>query len=267
LLGEACLGLDGLDAAMYYYEEAVAEGGDYGERAQGRIEELRRRDTAEEAVDEGVEGEDEAEPVLRAGEDALGREDYDTAWRYFSQAYEGIQMTSTQISRAAVGMAACHLNASGADEAEGYLQVAEQHDAAGLEDRISELRSRISDLATGDAAAADGVERDELDELNTAALAAGRSHDFEAAFGYFEQMYESGRLPGTDQGRVAYNMGIACLYTHDYDAAHQYLTEAANTARPEHAERANEFLQALQDADDASEIVARIDPDRDLAEE
>ena len=77
----------------------VPHGGERGRTVVGR-----RREEAVEAVDDGVEGEDVAEAVLRAAEDALKIRDYYTAWQYFSQAYDVVQMTNPQISRAAVGM-------------------------------------------------------------------------------------------------------------------------------------------------------------------
>jgi thioredoxin-like negative regulator of GroEL len=268
LLGEACLGLDGLDAAMYYFEEATQTAtGDTQQRAQSRVEEIRRRDDAIDAEHEGVDGEQEAEAVLRAAEDALANNDHSTAWQYFSQAYDGIQMTNPQISRASVGMAQCHLNAGETQEAEGYLQVAEGADASALTDRIAGLREQIRQIDAGETAAEGGVERSELDELQAAGMAAARSGDWESAFRYFEQIYESSDVQGTQRGRAVMNMAICCLHTHDYDAAHQYFTEASSTARPERAALAAELLEQLSQLDDAADIVARIDVDRDMGDD
>jgi hypothetical protein len=265
LLGEACLGLDGLDAAMYYYEEAAQHGSaETQQQAQARIAEIGRRDDAVDAADEGVEGEQEAEAVLRAAEDALANHDFETAGQYFTQAYDGIQMTNAQISRASLGLAECHAAAGENDQAEGYLQVAESADASALTERIAALRARMAEVSAGEAAGADGVERTELDELHEAGLAAARTQDWEGAYGYFQQIYESGMAPATQRGRAAMNLGICCLYTHDYDAAVGYLTEASNTAHPDLAAKASEILTEIEQLDQAEAIVDRIDPDRYL---
>lgn len=267
LLGEACLGLDGLDAAMYYFEEAqqhapAAE----REKATARIEEIRRRDDAVDAVDEGVAGDDEATTVLATANDALGNQDYATAREYFQYAYDGIQMSPPLVAKAAVGLAWCHLHDDEAEMAEGYLQVAESQSGHDQAEQIAGIRDAIAQRATGDEAMADGVDRAELDELQRAGLAAAHGNDWEGAYRYFEAMYESGLQAGSDRGRAALNLGICCLMTHDYDAAHQYLTEASNTARPELASRANDMLARLSAMDDAAEIVHEIDVDRDMAD-
>jgi len=267
-LAEACMGLDALDAAMYYFEEASRDApATLQQRAQERIAEIGRRDDAEEAVHEGVAGDDEAETVLRAADDALANNDFDTAFEYYTQAYDGIQMTEAQISRASVGLARCHAERGEPDEAEGYLQVAESNDASQLTGEIANIRTRLEEVRAGEAALEGGVDRSELDELNEAALGAAASRDWESAFRYFEQMYESGLLPESDRGRVAHNMGLTCLYTHDYDAAHQYLTESQSTSRPEVAERSTVLLAHLDDLDDAADIIPELDPDQDIYRE
>lgn len=268
LLGEACLGLDGLDAAMYYYEEAVQNAtGDEQQKAQARIEEIKRRDDAVDAEYEGVDGQQEAEAVLLAAEDAVVNGDFDTAFRYFTQAYDGIQMTDPQISRASLGLAECHVNAGENQEAEGFLQVAESADASALTDRIATLRQTMAERDAGDAAGADGVERSELDELQRAGMAASRSQDWDAALEYFKQIYESDLAQATQRGRAAMNMGICCLYTHDYDAAVGYLTEASETARPDIAARATEIVAEIAELDQAEDIMDRIDPERDITDD
>ena len=262
-LGESCLGMESLDAAHWYFEQAQQYGSaEDRERATTRIAEIARLDDAVDADDEGVAGDAEADQVLAAADDALARYDYDNAWQYYSHAYQGIQMGRAQVARAAVGMAACHAHAGELDNAEGYLQVAEQNDTAAVADRITQLRSDMDALRAGEAALDDGVQRSELEELHLAAMAAASSHDWENAFRYFEQAYASGQLSGTDQGRVAYNMGITCLFTRDYDAAHQYFTEAQQTARSNIAAQADDMLDRLGEMDTAQDLAASIDPDQ-----
>ncbi|HEX6658250.1 MAG TPA: hypothetical protein VF065_09225, partial [Ilumatobacter sp.] len=60
-LGDACMGLGSLDAAMQYYEAglagATAEDADH---IRGRITDIREHDSAVDATADGVAGEDEA---------------------------------------------------------------------------------------------------------------------------------------------------------------------------------------------------------------
>ena len=137
---------------------------------------------------------------------------------------------------------------------------------AELTGRIADLRSRITQVAGGDQAVEGGVEMSELDELSRAALAAGASGDWESAYRYFLQMYESGQLAGTERGRVAHNLGITCVKTHDYDAAVGYLTESTQASRSDIAEVAAKILADLESMDNANDVADRIRSDTDLFE-
>lgn len=267
-LGEACLGLGSSDAAMWYFEAAVGDAtGEYLTQARARVAEIGRIDAAVDANADGVAGQTEADAVLNAADDARSRSDYETAWQHYSSAYEGIQMTPAQVSRAAIGMAACHVQAGEAQEAEGYLQVAESADPAAFRDQIEAIRSTIREIVGGESALADGVDRTELDELNRAAMNAAFSHDWDTAYRYFMQIYETDLLPGTDRGRVALNLGLSCLFRHDYDAAHQFLTEAPATAKPSTVEKANRILGVLARIDQAEDIVAELGSDGEITDE
>lgn len=267
IVGEACLGLASYDAAMYYLELAVqhAQGG-YRTSAEELLAQLRRIDEAQGVEMDGVDGSDEAEALLRVGEDAIERDDFDAAWHAFSEAYDGLRLSKAQLSRAAVGMAACHVQAGQAAEAEGYLQVAEGQEPAAVQARIDGLRRTIVSLREGQGAVEGGVDRAELDEVNRAAIAATWSHDIDTAYDLFLQMYQSPALPASDRGRVAVNLGVLCLYSHSYDAAHQYLTEAVEIGRPEKVRQANALLQRMAGMDEAADIAATIDLSRDIAE-
>jgi len=266
LLGEACAQLDAWDAAHYYLEEAQREGAaDVAEQARTRLAEVGRLDAAIDATADGVTGEDEAAATLAAADDALARGDYDGAWRYYSYAYDGLQLSDQQVVRAAVGMAWCYLNAGDLDTAAGYLDVAASRDDASAREQIEAARERMGALAGGDQALADGVERDELNELNTAAVAAASSHDYDGAYNYFEQMYTSSEIAGTERGRVAFNLGMVCLWRHDYDAAAAYYEEARSTGSSQVGARAAELLTKLAELDQADELAARTRSEEPLA--
>ncbi len=267
-LGEACLGLGSPDAAMWYFEAAVQDAtGEYLTQARARVSEMGRVDAAVDAQADGVADQTEADAVLNAADDARNRSDFATAWQYYTAAYEGVQMTPTQVSRAAIGMAACHVQAGEAQEAEGYLQVAESADASAFKDQIEGIRTTIREIATAESALADGVDRTELDELNRAAMNAAFSLDWDTAHGYFMQMYETDLLPGTDRGRVALNLGLCFLFRHEYDAAHQFLTEAASTGKSSVVEKANRLLGKLAGIDQAEDIVAQLGSDGEITDE
>jgi tetratricopeptide (TPR) repeat protein len=250
-LGEACLGLGAPDAAMW----------------RARVSEMGRVDAAVDAEADGVADQTEADAVLNAADDARNRSDFATAWQYYSTAYEGVHMTPAQVSRAAIGIAACHVQAGEAQEAEGYLQVAESADPSAFKDQIEGIRTTIREIATAESALADGVDRTELDELNRAAMNAAFSLDWDTAHGYFMQMYETDLLPGTDRGRVALNLGLCSLFRHEYDAAHQFLTEAASTGKSSVVEKANRLLGKLAGIDQAEDIVAELGSDGEITDE
>jgi tetratricopeptide (TPR) repeat protein len=267
-LGEACLGLGAPDAAMWYFEAAVQDAtGEYLTQARARVSEMGRVDAAVDAEADGVADQTEADAVLNAADDARNRSDFATAWQYYSTAYEGVHMTPAQVSRAAIGIAACHVQAGEAQEAEGYLQVAESADPSAFKDQIEGIRTTIREIATAESALADGVDRTELDELNRAAMNAAFSLDWDTAHGYFMQMYETDLLPGTDRGRVALNLGLCSLFRHEYDAAHQFLTEAASTGKSSVVEKANRLLGKLAGIDQAEDIVAELGSDGEITDE
>jgi hypothetical protein len=266
-LGEGCAGLDAWDAAHYYFDEARRHGApDVAEQAGNRLAEIGRLDDAIDATADGVAGEDEAAATLAAADDALARGDHDGAWRYYSYAYDGLRLTDTQVARAAVGMAWCHINADELDTAAGYLDVAADRDDGTSRTGIEEARAQIAALAAGEQALADGVDRADLNELHRAAVAAASSGDFDAAHAYFEQMYTTDQIAGTERGRVAYNIGMVCLWRHDYDAAATYLDEARSSATSRIGDRASEVLRELQDLDRAEELATRTRTEEPLAE-
>lgn len=267
IVGEACLGLGSYDASMHYLELAVQHAsGAHRTNAEHLLAQVRHLDAAQGVEQDGVDGEQEAEALLIVGEDAVGRQDFDAAWHAFSNAYNGLRLSRPQLGRAAVGMAECYVRAGQPDEAEGYLQVAESQDPTGLAQQITALRDSIVAIRLGHSAAEGGLERIDLDEVNAAALAAARSRDVDTAYDLFFQMYESPVLPASDRGRVAMNLAILCLYSHSYDAAHQFLTDAVATGRPDTVQQANGLLQQLAGMDQAADLVAGIDLNRDIAD-
>jgi tetratricopeptide (TPR) repeat protein len=258
-LGDACVGLGSLDAAMSYFEGALplATGEDL-DHVNRRIAEIQRIDSAVDAESEGVAGEDEATRVLRAGSDAFDRRDYEDARRWYQHAYDGIQLTEEQVAQAAMGLAFCAMNGGDLDEAEGYLQVAESRQA-GYAETIAHYREHLAARRGGLTLGDDGVALSELDEINRSAISASYDNDFVTSRRLFEQMLESDVMPATDRGRVWRNIGVINLYEHDYEAAREALTEAARTGTPLVQEQANRMLGELDGNARAEDLVAGID--------
>jgi tetratricopeptide (TPR) repeat protein len=258
-LGDACVGLGSPDAAMQYYEAgltgASAEDADYIRR---RITDIREYDSAVEATAGGVAGEDEAGRVLQTAMDALDRRDFGEARRWYEYAWNGIQMSDSQIAGAALGLFKCALNDGQLDEAEGYLQIAE----ARSPDHASTIAVYRQDLATRRAGATlgeDGVQMTELDEINASALQASWDGDYANAQRLFQQMLESNMLPATDHGRVHRNIGVMQIYLHDYEGARASFEEAARVGTPDIQALAQASLAQLDANASAADIVAGID--------
>ena len=74
-----------------------------------------------------------------------------------------------------------------------------------------------------------------------------------------EQLLDSDVMPATDRGRVWSNIGVICLYEHDYDGARRALEEAVRTGSPMIQEQSTRIIQELDDNARAEEIVAAID--------
>jgi hypothetical protein len=263
LLGEACLGQNALDAAMSYYEAAAPlTTGDWHDRSTRRIEELRRYDSAVDAEYEGVAGEDEASKALATAHDALMRADYDMAQQWFQHAYDGIQMSDEQVATAAIGLSDCAAQRGDAATAEGYLQVAESRDATRTQ-AIADRRHRLADIGGAAGLADDGVTMSELDDLNRAAIAAFAAGDYAASRMHCESAIASPAISGTDRGRFLRNMGIACIFLHDYDAARVALTESAEVGSSATRDGAKAILTRLDTNDEAWDIIADIDLEAD----
>ena len=258
-LGEACLGLGSLDAAIGYYEAALAnQSGMAAETTRARIDAIRTHDAAVGATADGVAGEAEALTVLQAGQRALERLDYEEARRWFQHAWDGIQMTELQISTAALGLAQCAMQAGELDQAEGYLQVAEGRSEAHTE-TIAVLREHIAGRRAGSALGDDGVAMTELDEINQSALQASWDGDYANAKRLFEQMLESNMTPATDRGRLHRNVGVMQIYLHDYEGARASFEEAARVGTPDIQSLAQASLVQLDANARAEDIVAGID--------
>lgn len=258
-LGDACVGLGSLDAAMWYYESAVplasGEDLDYVNR---RIAEIQRIDSAVDAEADGIAGEDEATRVLRAGSDAFDRRDYDEARRWYQHAYDGIQLNDEQIAQAAMGLAFCSMHTGDLDDAEGYLQVAESRNP-GYAETIAHYRQHLADRRGGLTVGDDGVALSELDEINRSAISASYDQDWDTSRRLFEQMLDSDVISGTERGRVWRNIGVINLYERNYDAAREALQEAARTGSPLVQEQANRMLGELDENARAEELAAGID--------
>jgi tetratricopeptide (TPR) repeat protein len=262
-LGEACLGTNALDAAMSYYEagEPLAHG-DWGDRCRARIAEFKRYDLAVDAAHDGIEGEDEASRALATAADALARGDYVSARQWFQHAYDGIRMSDAQVATAALGLSDCAVAAGDHVNGEGYLQVAEQHDARKREE-VADRRLRLSVIRAGTGVADDGITADELDEVNRAGVAAFKAGDFTTARSHFERLLESPHLGGTDRGRTNRNLGLVLLMQHDYDAARAAFQHAVDTGSTKNRTDAAEMVRRLDANDLAWDIIAGIDLDSD----
>ena len=258
-LGDACMGLGSLDAAMQYYEagltDASADDADYSRR---RITDIREHDSAVEATADGVAGEDEAQRVLRTAMDALDRRDFGEARLWYEYAWNGIQMSDSQIAGAALGLFKCALNDGQLDEAEGYLQIAEARspDHAGT---IAVYRQNLATRRAGATLGEDGVQMTELDEINQSALQASWDGDYANAQRLFQQMLESNMLPATDRGRVHRNIGVMQIYLHDYEGARASFEEAVRVGTSDIQAMAQASLAQLDANASAADIVAGID--------
>jgi tetratricopeptide (TPR) repeat protein len=258
-LGEACMGLGSYDAAMMYYQAALAnQTGEAAAFTQRRIESLSNYDSAVDATADGVAGEDEASRVLRTAGDALDRQDFAEARRWYEYAWNGIQMTDSQIAGAALGLFKCALNDGQLDDAEGYLQIAEARSPSHAE-TISVYREHLKARRAGATLGDDGVQMTELDEINQSALQASWDGDYANAQRLFEQMLDSALLPATDRGRIHRNVGVMQIYLHDYEGARASFEEAARVGTPDIQAMAQASLVQLDAHASAADIVAGID--------
>lgn len=260
LLGEACRGLDSLDAALTYYQAALAnQSADDAAYTRERIQSINTHDTAVQATADGsVTGEDEANSVINSGHDALDRNDFDAARGWFEYAWNGIQMTEAQVAQAAIGLARCSMAAGALDDAEGYLQIAETRDP-NYADTVDMYRQHLNDRRAGATLADDGVAMTELDEINQSALQASWDGDYANAKRLFEQMLESSAVPATDRGRLHRNVGVMQIYLHDYEGARASFEEAARVGTPDIQSLAQASLAQLDANARAEDIVAGID--------
>jgi len=255
MLGDACWGLGSLDVAVHYFEQAVADASsDWREHAQNQIEEIRRLDGIVDDSADGVTGETEVLNMLGAGDEAMGRTDWDTAWSMYEQAYGASQVDAEQVAHAAIGMAECLEAWDRADEAHEYLDYAFDRSVGDIRERAEALKERLSIRANADDAMSDGSNIGELVEMSNAALAAAEGHDFESAFRYFEAIMELPNVPPAELGRAQFNAAICCLYTHDYDAAHQYFGEAVRLGDSEIGASATHLMGRLENSDTASDL-------------
>ena len=258
-LGDACMGLGSLDAAMQYYEAGLTgASAEDAEHIRLRMTDIREYDAAVEAAADGVAGEDEAGRVLRTAMDALDRRDFGEARRWYEYAWSGIQMTDQQIAGAALGLYKCALHDGQLDDAEGYLQIAEAR-SPGHADTIAGYRQDLATRRAGATLGEDGVQMTELDEINASALQASWDGDYANAKLLFEQMLDSALLPATDRGRIHRNVGVMQIYLNDYEAARASFEEAARVGTPDIQAMAQASLTQLDANASAADIVAGID--------
>ena len=85
------------------------------------------------------------------------------------------------------------------------------------------------------------------------------SDDWQGAYEFWNQAYESGLMPATSRGSFAYNMAVACCWTHDYDAAYGYFEEARNVGPPSTVGKATVWLSRLAEMDAAIDTAFEID--------
>jgi tetratricopeptide (TPR) repeat protein len=258
-LGESCLGLYSLDAALHYYELALPLAtGSAPEFIRARIEEIQHIDSAVDAEYQGVAGAGEASQVITAGEQALDRGDYEEATRWFQSAWSGIQLDDDQIARAAIGLAQCAMSTGQLDDADGYLQIASER-GADHADTIAFYRQHLAERRAGATVGGDGVALGELDEIFRSAVGATYDGDYSTAAMLFQQMLDSGVMASTDEGRVWRNLGVTQIYLHDYDAARTSLSEAARVGTPETQRLASQMVTMLEANADARSIVEGLD--------
>ena len=259
MLGEACVGLNSLDAAMMYYEAALQnQSGEDAAFTQQRIQSIHTQDAATQATADGVAGENEAQSVIDSGYEAIDRNDFDAARAWFEHAWNGIQMSDMQIALAAIGLAKCAMAVNELDQAEGYLQIAETRDHRYVEE-VATYRQHLDARRTGATLGDDGVAMTELDEINQSALQASWDGDYANAKRLFEQMLESSAVPATDRGRLHRNVGVMQIYLHDYEGARASFEEAARVGTPDIQSLAQASLAQLDANARAEDIVAGID--------
>ena len=211
-----------------------------------------------DATADGVAGEDEASRVLRTAMDALDRQDFGEARRWYEHAWNGIQMSDSQIAGAALGLCKCALNDGQLDEAEGYLQIAE----ARSPDHASTIAVYRQDLATRRAGATlgeDGVQMTELDEINRRRCRRRGTATTPMPSGCSSRCSNPTMLPATDHGRIHRNIGVMQIYLHDYEGARASFEEAARVGTPDIQAMAQASLAQLDANASAADIVAGID--------
>jgi tetratricopeptide (TPR) repeat protein len=258
-LGDACMGLGSLDAAMQYYEAGLTgASSEDAEHIRSRITDIREHDSAVAAVADGVAGEDEAGRVLATAMDALDRSDFGEARQWYEYAWNGIQMSDYQVAGAALGLYKCALHDGQLDEAEGYLQIAEARSPAHAE-TVAAYRQDLATRRAGATLGEDGVQMTELDEINQSALQASWDGDYANAKRLFEQMLQSAVLPATDRGRINRNVGVMQIYLHDYEGARASFEEAVRVGTADIQSLARASLVQLDANASAVDIVAGID--------
>ena len=259
MLGEACVGLEARDAAMQYFEAALEhQSADGASLTRSRMQALTVHDAADDATGDGVTGQHEASDVLFAAQEALDRQDVEEAKRLFEYAWNGIQMTESQVAMAAIGLAQCAMAHGELEDAEGYLQVAETRDPQ-YAPTVAAYRQHLDARRAGATLGADGVAMTELDEINQSALQASWDGDYANAKLLFEQMLESSAVPATDRGRLHRNVGVMQIYLHDYEGARASFEEAARVGTPDIQSLAQASLAQLDANARAEDIVAGID--------
>ena len=253
LVGEACYGLGSMDAAKYYLEEAAGSASSATQQqARTRLTDVDQLDTAIGAPEGGITAQ-EARTIIEAGNDALSRGDYDGARGYFQQVYDAPGLPLESTAPAGLGLARCYAYDGDLHTADQYAAFAETD--ASTETAAKELRRWIKEQGEAGTAAADGVTPDELRPVMFAAVDAYSAGQWDEAYLLFDSIYTSSQAPTGVRGAAAYNVGLSLLHTQDYDAAHQYFTEAASIGPPDTVSQAQQRLQELANRDAAMEIV------------
>jgi tetratricopeptide (TPR) repeat protein len=256
LVGEASRGLGSWDAAVSFYEEAATTATpEIQATVQKRLAEAGRIDTAHNAEADGVV-QDEAAAVLAAGDDAMRHDDLTGALEHYRAAYRGV-VDGEPKYRAALGIARACAHLEELDEAASMAEYVAENADGDLATQGKELVEWIRVQRQASEAAADGVSAGEFKELVAAAKVAYQAGSYEQALELFLALSQSTELSGTDQAKMAYNVGMVHRVLGNEEEAKPFFehasehapADAAASARAELAKIArHEAAEALVDA-------------------
>ena len=260
LLGEACRGIGAGDAAVYYYEEASSSGSSESKsQANERLAEITLQDAAVVAEDEGVV-QNEADLVIRAGDEALANHDFATALGHYQAAYEGVVDGAPKF-KAALGIARANAYLGNLDEAAQYADYVADSGGGDLGGQGKTLLEWIRDQQAATAGTADGTSPDEFKEAWEAAQGMFFSGAYDQALPIFLSAKESEQLGGVDRGRMAFNAAMCQRFLGDDAAAKELFEFAASHGPPATAAKAQNNIAMLAREEAAHELVAELAPD------